>query len=163
MKAVGLKISLLMALLMSFSLSLTGNLTAERPPNMPMAPIIIGFLASFGVSFVVSFAIGLVVPMPNVNAALARKFHLQPWALKTHIVESIVSNLIYTPLMTTTMVTFVYFCLMPKGPKPPFLPMFIESQIICFIVAQVLIFIFVPLILKLVLPKGGPANNAQQR
>lgn len=51
------------------------------------------------------------------------------------------------------MVTFVYFCLMPKGPKPPFLPMFIESQIICFIVAQVLIFIFVPLILKLVLPK----------
>ena len=167
MRKTGLKISFMMALMMSFGLSLTGNLTAEHPPEMPMAPIIMGFLASFALSFVVSFGIGLVVPMPKVNAALARKFKLQPRTLKAHIIESIVSNLIYTPLMTTVMVTFVYFCLIDPGHKPPYLPMFISSQIICFIVAQVLIFIFEPFIIKLAMPKGmipggpqgGPPTN----
>lgn len=156
MRKTGIKIALIMALLMSFGLSLTGNLMAERPPEMPMMASIIGFLACFALSFVISFAIGLLVPMPKVNAALARKFHLQPRTLKTHIVESVASNLIYTPLITTAMVAFVYFALMPDGHKPPFLPMFIHSQIICFIVAQVLIFVFVPIILKFALPKMPP-------
>ena len=156
MRKTGIKIALIMALLMSFGLSLTGNLMAEHPPEMPMGAIIFGFLACFALSFVISFAIGLLVPMPKVNAALARKFHLQPCTLKAHIVESVASNLIYTPLITTAMVAFVYFALMPDGHKPPFLPMFIHSQIICFIVAQVLIFVFEPIILKLVLPKKPP-------
>ena len=153
MRKTGIKIAFIMALLMSFGLSLTGNLMAERPPEMPMAAIIFGFLASFALSFVISFAIGLIVPIPKVNAALARKFHLKPFTLKAHIVESIASNLIYTPLITTAMVAFVYFVLMPDGHKPPFLPMFIHSQIICFIVAQVLILVFVPIIVKRVIPK----------
>ena len=153
MRKIGLKVSFMMAILMSFGLSLTGNLMAERPADMPMAPIIMGFLASFAVSFVISFAIGLVVPMPKVNAALARKFKLQPRTLKAHVVESIASNIIYTPVMTTAMVIFVFFCLMPAGQKPPFIPMFISSQIICFIVAQVLIFVCQPVIMKIVLPK----------
>lgn len=100
-----------------------------------------------------SFGIGIIVPIPKVNAALARKFKLQPGAPKTHFVESVVSNLIYTPLITTVMVLFVYFAMMPEGHKPPFLPMFIHSQIVCFIVAQVLILIFVPIIVKRLLPK----------
>lgn len=156
MRKIGIKIAFCMALLMSFGLSLTGNLLAERPPEMPMAPIIMGFLACFVLSFIVSFAIGLIVPMPKVNAALARKFHLQPRTPKAHFIESLASNLIYTPLMTTVMVSFVYFALMPAGQKPPFLPMFIHSQIICFIVAQVLIMVFVPIIIKLVLSKMPP-------
>ena len=153
MRAVGMKVALAMALLMSFGLSLTGNLMAERPPEIPMAAIVIGFLECFILSFAISFAIGLFVPMPKVNAALARKFHLQPRTLKTHFVESLASNLIYTPLITTAMVVFVYFTMMPDGHKPPFLPMFIHSQVVCLIVAQVLIMLFMPIILKLVLPK----------
>jgi hypothetical protein len=39
--------------------------------------------------------------------------------------------------------------------------MYLHSMVICLVVAQVLIFVCVPLILKLVLPKGGPENNAQ--
>ena len=159
MRKIGIKIALVMALLMSFGLSLTGNLMAERPPEMPMIASVMGFLACFVLSFIISFAIGLLVPMPKVNAALARKFHLQPRTLKAHIVESVASNLIYTPLITTAMVTFVYFALMPAGHKPPFLPMFIHSQVICFIVAQVLIFVCVPIIIKLVMPKGAPGTQ----
>ena len=156
MRKIGLKIAFIMAILMSFSLSLTGNLMAEHPPEMPTIAIVIGFLECFALSFVISFAIGLIVPIPKVNAALARKFHLQPRTPKAHFIESLASNLIYTPLITTVMVTFVYFALMPAGHKPPFLLMFIHSQVICFIVAQVLIMVFVPIIMKLVLPKGAP-------
>ncbi|SIN96403.1 hypothetical protein [Fibrobacter sp. UWB11] len=155
MRKTGIKIAFIMALLMSLGLSLTGNLMAERPPEMPLMASVFGFLACFALSFVISFAIGLLVPMPKVNAALARKFKLQPRTPKAHIIESIASNLIYTPLITTAMVTFVYFALMPAGHKPPFLPMFIHSQVVCFIVAQVLIFIFVPIIIKFVMPKGA--------
>ena len=153
MRKVGLKIAFIMALLMSFGLSLTGNLMAERPPEMPLIASIIGFLECFALSFVISFAIGFFVPVPKVNAALARIFHLHPRTFKAHFVESLASNLIYTPLITTAMVCFVYFTMMPDGHKPPFLPMFIHSQVICLIVAQVLIMLFVPIIMKHVIPK----------
>jgi len=156
MRKAGRKISLMMALMMSFGLSLTGNLTAERPPDMPMMPIVIGFFESFALSFVISLGIGLAVPMPKVNAALARKFHLQPRTFKAYLVESFVSNLIYTPLITTAMVSFAYFVLIDPGHKPPFVPMFISSQVICFVVAQVLIFIFEPLIVKMAMPPMPP-------
>ena len=162
MKKVGLKISFMMALMMSFALSLTGNLTAEHPPEMPMIAIIIGFLESFVLSFAVSFGIVLVVWMLMVIAALGREFHLRPRTLKAHIVESIVSNLIYTPLMTTAMVTFVYFFLIPPGHRPPYLPMFISSQVICLVVAQVLIFIFEPIIIKIAMPKMPPRPPFEQ-
>ena len=159
MRKIGIKIAFCMALLMSFGLSLTGNLMAEHPPEMPMAPIIMGFLACFVLSFVVSFSIGLIVPMPKVNAALARKFHLQPHTPKAHFIESLASNLIYTPLITTAMVSFVYFTMIPEGHKPPFLPMFLFSQVVCLVVAQVLIMVFVPIIIKLVLPKMPPQQK----
>ncbi|MBP5768614.1 MAG: hypothetical protein J6W51_05880 [Fibrobacter sp.] len=153
-KKIGFKVAFFMAILMSFGLSLTGNLMADRPPEIPVIASVIGFLECFALSFAISFAIGLIVPIPKVNAALARKFHLQPRTLKTHFVESLASNLIYTPIITAAMVTFVYFTMIPDGHKPPFLPMFIHSQVVCFIVAQVLIMVFVPIILKLVLPKN---------
>jgi len=159
MRKIGLKISFSMALLMSFGLSLTGNLMAERPPEMPIIASVIGFLECFALSFVISFAIGIFVPIPKVNAALARKFHLQPRTPKAHFVESLASNLIYTPLITTAMVCFVYFTMMPAGHKPPFLPMFIHSQVICLVVAQVLIMLFVPIIMKLVIPKANASEK----
>jgi hypothetical protein len=155
-KRIGFKVAFFMAILMSFGLSLTGNLMADRPSEIPVIASVIGFLECFALSFAISFAIGLIVPIPKVNAALARKFHLQPRTFKTHFVESLASNLIYTPLITTAMVCFVYFSMMPDGHKPPFLPMFIHSQVVCFIVAQVLIMVFVPIILKFVLPKMPP-------
>ena len=155
MRKIGIKIAFCMALLMSFGLSLTGNMLAERPPEMPMIASIIGFVKCFILSFAISFAIGLFVPIPKVNAALGRKFHLQPRTPKAHFIESLASNLIYTPLITTAMVCFVYFTMMPEGHKPPFWPMFIHSQVVCFIVAQVLILIFVPIIIKLVIPKDA--------
>lgn len=154
MRKAGLKIVLAMALLMSFTLSLTGNLLAERPAEMPMGPIVIGFILCFVLSFIVSFAIGMIVPMPKVNAALARKFHLQQGTLKAGLIESFASNLIYTPIVTLVMVAFVYCALMPAEFRPPFLPMFLHSLVVCFVVGQVIIFICTPLMIKWLLPKN---------
>lgn len=156
MRKIGFKVALFMAILMSFGLSLTGTLMAERPPETPAIASVIGFLECFALSFAISFTIGILVPIPKVNAALARKFHLQPHTPKAHFVESLASNLIYTPLITTAMVCFVYFTMIPEGHKPPFLPMFLFSQVVCLVVAQVLIMVFVPIIIKLVLPKMPP-------
>lgn len=156
MRKIGFKVALFMAILMSFGLSLTGTLMAERPPETPAIASVIGFLECFALSFAISFTIGILVPIPKVNAALARKFHLQPHTPKAHFVESLASNLIYTPLITTAMVCFVYFTMIPEGHKPPFLPMFLFSQVVCLVVAQVLIMVFVPIIIKLVVPKMPP-------
>lgn len=156
MRKIGFKVALFMAILMSFGLSLTGTLMAERPPETPVIASVIGFLECFALSFAISFTIGILVPIPKVNAALARKFHLQPHTPKAHSVESLASNLIYTPLITTAMVCFVYFTMIPEGHKPPFLPMFLFSQVVCLVIAQVLIMVFVPIIIKLVLPKMPP-------
>lgn len=156
MRKIGFKVAFFMAILMSFGLSLTGTLMAERPPETPVIASVIGFLECFALSFAISFTIGILVPIPKVNAALARKFHLQPHTPKAHFVESLASNLIYTPLITTAMVCFVYFTMIPEGHKPPFLPMFLFSQVVCLVVAQVLIMVFVPIIIKLVLPKMPP-------
>ena len=71
--------------------------------------------------------------------------------------------IVHQTLLTTVLVVFAYFVQIPEGHKPPFLPMYLHSMVICLVVAQVLIFVCVPLILKLVLPKGGPANNTQQQ
>ena len=155
MKAVGLKISFMMALWMSFTLSIFGTATAERPAGMPLAPIIIGWFGSFVLSFVVSFGIGFIVPMGKINAALGRKFHLQPRKITTHVIETFVSNLIYTPLMTAVMVTFAFFVLMPPDHKPPYLPMFIGSQIACFIFGYIMICIAMPFIMKKALKSAG--------
>lgn len=154
MRKAGLKIALIMAFLMSFGLSLTGQLMAEHPPEMPIIAAVIGFAECFILSFMISFAIGFFVPIPKVNAALVREFHLKPHTLKTHFIESLASNLIYTPFITTAMVCFVYITMIPDGHKPPFLPMFIQSLIVCLIVAQALIMLFTPIIMKLVLPKA---------
>ena len=148
MRAVGLRISFMMALWMSFTLSIFGTATAERPAGMPLAPIIIGWFGSFILSFVVSFGICFVVPMGKINAALGQKLHLTPHKMTTHAIETFVSNLIYTPLMTAVMVTFAFFVLMPPDHKPPFLPMFVGSQIACFVFGYLMIFIAMPFIAK---------------
>jgi hypothetical protein len=75
--------------------------------------------------------------------------------MTTHIIETFVSNLIYTPLMTAVMVTFAFFVLMPPDHKPPFLPMFVGSQIACFVFGYLMIFIAMPFIAKKAFKSAG--------
>ena len=63
------------------------------------------FVTSFLLSVVVALLIGVIVPMPKINQALARRFQLVPGSMKARAVETLVSDAIYTPIMTFVMVT----------------------------------------------------------
>ncbi len=152
MRAAGLKVSICMGLMMSFSLSLVGNLTSGHF-TLP------GFFMSFLVSTIISILIGIIIPMPKLNLAIQKKMGGDPRALKVRIFETFVSDLIYTPMITLAMVSLAYFNAMKQSngmAQLSFVPMFLNSLLICFIVGYVLIFVFVPLFIKLFIP-----NNAR--
>ena len=157
MKKIGIQMSLLMGITLSFCLSLIGNLTSGHF-TIP------GFLISFVLSTVISLIIGFLVPMKKVGDSVTAKLGLRPHSLPAHAVESLVSDLIYTPVITLAMVTLAYF-MMQAPEKPPFLPMFLSSLLISMLAGYVLIFFLMPLFMKLVfkkngVPMGGPPAGA---
>ncbi len=159
MKKIGREMAVWMGLLMSFCLSLTGTLTSGH-----FTPV--GFLLSFAVSLVVSLIIGFLVPMGRITGALAKGGKLLPGRPLTRVVESLISDVIYTPLITLVMVFLAYNMAMKMSggqAQISFWGMFLPSLGICFAVGFVLIFIFQPLLLKAVMKKhgvtpGGPAG-----
>jgi len=97
MKKKAMLVSVLMGFVMSFSLSLTGNLLSGHFS-------VAGFLLSFAVSFVISLIIGMIVPMKPLGDAACRKCNIQPETFKANLLTSLISDCIYTPLMTAIMV-----------------------------------------------------------
>ena len=144
MKVIGRKMSIRMGILMSFSLALVGTLTSGH-----FTPV--GFVISFFVSTVVSLVIGFVVPVGKLSGDFCRKRNLAPESLANRIVSSLISDLIYTPVITLVMVALAYRMAMIQSgnmAQIPFIPMFIRSLLICFPVGFVLIFIFMPMFLR---------------
>ena len=144
MKVIGRKMGVRMGLLMSFCLALVGTLTSGHF-SLP------GFLLSFVVSTAISLVIGFFVPVGKVSQGVCQKWNIEPGTLKSRCVESLISDLIYTPLITFAMVVLAYTMAMRQSDgmaQIPFVPMFVKSLIICFVVGYVLIFIFMPIFLK---------------
>ncbi len=155
MKKVGRAMSLKMGLAMSFCMSLIGTGTSGHF-TIP------GFLISFVLSFIISLIIGFAIPMGRVSAAACRAMKLKQGSLPARIVESFISNLIYTPVMTVAMVAFAYFMAMKQsGGKAQlsFAGMLIPSLIICFIAGFFIIFIIQPIFLRQTMAKYGVAMN----
>lgn len=147
MKKIGLHMSLLMGVTLSLCLSLTGLLRAGQFA-------VPAFIVSFIISFVISMIIGLMVPMSKIGAAAVKKAGLEERSLKARLLESLISDLIYTPIITLCMVLMAYMKI--KGDnKPPFAGMLISSEVVSLIVGYILIFIFQPLFLKFLLKKNG--------
>ena len=148
MRKIGFQMSLLMGATLSLFLSLTGLLVARK-----FTPI--AWFISFSISFVISLIISLVIPMKKVNDSVNKKLNLEPGKLGSRCMESFISDLIYTPIITFAMVFMAYKKATAHGAKIPFAGMFIESLLICFVVGFVLIFIFMPIFMKIVLKKNG--------
>ena len=148
MKKIGRQISIRMGIVLSFFLSLVGNL-ASGHFALP------GWLISFVISTMVSLIIGFLVPMKNVTEGASRKLGLQPGRIGTRCVESLVSDLIYTPIITLLMVAFAYFMAVRQGARLHFLPMFLSSLGLCMIVGFVLIFLLQPIIMRRVFRSNG--------
>ena len=146
---------LYMGITLSFCLSLTGLLSSLGKTEYTVPRFLVSLLINFAISFVISMVIGLLVPMKNVNDALGRKLGLKPGRLGTRLFETLISDLIYTPVITLTMVFIAYKQATSHGAKMPFLPMFLGSLALCFAVAYVLIFFLTPVFMKKALKKAG--------
>ena len=151
MKKIGMQMSILMGVSLSFCLSLVGSLSSGHFA-VPT------FLLSFLLSTIISLIIGFLVPMKKVNDSLDSKLGLQPGKFSTHLFDSLISDLIYTPIITLAMVFLNWKIATAHGAQIPFGPMFVKSLILSMLVGYLLIFVLMPLFLKLVMRNmpGGP-------
>lgn len=151
MRIIGRQMAIRMGIMMSFCLSLVGILSSGHF-TIP------GFIISFVISTIISLIIGLVIPIGKVTGGLCARLRLRQGTIGARTFESFLSDLIYTPIMTLVMVGLAYrmVTIQNGGVAPiPFLPMFLKSLIICFVVGFFLIFIFQPLFLRQIMKKHG--------
>lgn len=151
MKAAGRKISLLMGLILSFFQSLAGQLFSGHFA-LP------AWLISLAISIPVSWLIGFLVPMGKVSQQVCRKCKCRPGTLKARLAETLVSDLIFTPVLTLVNVTVAYRGAVSHGAKIRFLPMFLSSLGISLALGFVLVFVFQPLCRKWAM-KGMPEGQ----
>ena len=153
MKRIGRRISILMGFTLSLCLSLVANLFLAEDGFKIGA-----FFLGFAVSLTISLIIGFLVPMKRVNDGIDRKFNLKPGSVGANALEALVSDLIYTPIITLVMTLMAWFMANNNNPNAniPYFPMFLKSLLVCMLVGYVLIFIFQPLYTKLVVGKRRP-------
>ncbi len=154
MKRIGRSMSICMAITLSFFLSLVGNLVGMVQSGKFDT---IGFVIGFVVSVIVSLIIGFLVPMGRVHGWTVKKFG--PGDILGRYIESLIADLVYTPLLTFLMVLMAYFMAKAHGGSPPFLGMFLPSLGICFVVGFILIFLFMPFYMKMLMKKYGIKEN----
>ncbi len=151
MKVVGRKMAIRMGILMSFALSLVGTLTSGH-----FTPV--GFLLSFIVSSIISLIIGFLVPVGKITNDFCVKRNLIRGTFAERCVSSLISDLIYTPIITLAMVFLAYTIAMKMSGGAAglvFLPMFLKSLIICFVVAFILIFVVQPILMRQIMKEVG--------
>ncbi len=148
MKRAEIKMGLMMSLSMSFLLSLIGMLSSGQF-TVP------GFLKSFLISFCISTLITTLVPMRKISMDLARKLGIPQNTLKGRLFDTLVSDLLLTPLMTFVMVYLAYRQAVSHGARIPFGPMLLRSEIISFLAAYALIFFLTPVFLKIIFRGSG--------
>lgn len=150
MKAIGRKMSICMGITLSFCLSLVGILSSGHF-TVP------GFIISFIVSTIISLLIGFLVPMKKLNDKFCG--NMKP-GLGRKCLEALISDILYTPIMTLAMTAMAWKQATGQGAKIPYLPMFLKSLVLTFAVGYVLILIFTPLYFKLITGgnPGGPGR-----
>lgn len=146
MKKIGRAMSIAMGIAMSFCLSLVGTLSSGHFT-------VVAFLTSFGASLIVSLMIGFLVPIQALNGRVCGKMPRN--SMKRRCIETLISDLVYTPLMTFLMVSLAYFSSRQHGGSMPFLPTFLKSLLLSLAVGYVMIFVLQPLFLKKLLKKNG--------
>lgn len=153
MKKVGLQMGVLMGISLSLCLSLFGTLHAGHF-TVP------AFLLSFLISAVISIIIGLLVPMPKLEQSFCAKLGIDHRTLGGNAVTSLLSDLIYTPVITLAQTIFGYMQMKRAGGSAPYLGMFLGALILSLLIGYVIIFILKPLYLKLVLKANGITPGA---
>ena len=166
MRNIGVIMNILMGVSLSCALSLTG-LLASGHFAVP------AWLVSFGLSTVLSLVIGFCLPVRRAAMALCRTCKQQQGSLGALLIDSLVSDLFYTPLITLLMVALAYHgaqsginaaiaagASVESLPQLHFLPMFLHSLGLSLLVGYVLIFVLQPLFLRLLIGKPTDAPTS---
>lgn len=155
-KAVGRKMTLFLGLILSFFQPLVGQLTSGHF-TIP------GYLLSFAISAVIGLAIGFLVPIGRITRAASAKAKLPKGSLKARLLETMVSNLIFSPILSFVNVFLAYRNASAHAPAGTvkFLPMYLPSLGIGLVLGFILVFIFQPLCLKWAL-KRSPATERRE-
>ncbi len=147
-KKAGMQISIYMGVTMSFFLSLLGNLLSGHFT-------LILFLVTFAASTTVCYIIALLIPLGLLTEAATKK--LKQDGFPANCLASLISDIIYTPLLTLIMIVLVRMMLPAEARSylPPFIKMYIGSLIPSFIAGFFLVLVFMPLFRKMVLKNLG--------
>jgi len=135
--------SFAMSVTMSFVLSLIGNLSSGRF-TVPV------FIRSFLISLVIGLVLGFFVPIRKISDYLLEKTNTPPGTLKGRCIASVVSALVYTPLMTFVMVYMAYSQAVAHGAKLDFGKMLLRSECISILASFILSFVITPVYSRLI-------------
>lgn len=152
MKRAGRRISLLMGLILSFFQSLAGQLSSGHF-SLP------GWLVSFALSVAVSWIIGFLVPMGKVGMSAARRAGFPEGSLKARLLQTLISDLIFSPFITLVNVTLAYRNARGQGAPVNFFGMLLPSLGISLALGFVLVFLFQPICMKLVMKGQGGSSG----
>ncbi len=165
MKKVSRRMNIYMSLAMSICLSivgvLNGNITKIIAGFVPASQLVVSILTSFLISLLISLVIGFLVPIHKVCGAASK--NMKP-GIGKRCVESLISDLIYTPVMTLAMTLFAYIRVMRSSggtAELHYLPMFLASLVVCMVFGFVLIYIFTPAFLKKAMKAEGVEQPPQ--
>lgn len=148
MRKIGMIMNVMMGFTMSLVLSFVGTMTGGHFS-----------LPSWGISFLISFAISLVigflVPIKKLGDMACGK-KIKPESFKGTLVSGVISDLIYTPIITIIMVTFMLNNAAkhaPAGSVPSVAKVLPGSLVICLLVGYAVIILVQPLFLKMLMKR----------
>ena len=141
MRKIQRQMAIYMGVTLSFCLSLFGNATSG---NFTVP----GWIISFILSCIISLIIGWFVPMKTVSDKITGAMGLEQGKGITRVVEALISDIIYTPIITFAMILLAYRQATAHGGQMPFVPVFIEALIKSLIVGLIIIFILIRIPLR---------------
>ena len=158
-KTVGLLVSTFMGLSISLVLSIVGPASSGHFAVKTV-------LVSFFCSSIISVIISILIPIKRISDAACNGVHLKNESLAGRLFSTFVSDLCFTPIISTLMVLMSYISAKRHNPhfNVPFGRMLTSNLIISFIVAYFIIFIFLPLFVKLsiTIVKSMSASDEEQ-
>ncbi len=152
MKKVGFLVSLYMGLAVSFILALVGIVSSGH--------FTVGsFLSSYIISAVIAVIIGLIIPMKRINDAIASKIGKGQDSFIVKAVQTLVSDIIYTPFLTAVMINIALAGARAQvsadAQIPSFWQIFPHSLILEMIVGFVVIYLLSPLFTRIAMKQCG--------
>ena len=123
----------------------------DRYRRRVLAAVAALMLISFVCSTIIALIIGFVVPMGKISRDFTEKLNLDPESVPAKLLKALVSDLIYTPLITLAMVYMAYRQASAHGAPVNFWGMFLPSLLLSLVVAYFCIYFIEPIFLKKVM------------